>query len=598
MTDLITGLNDRQEFFKILHNNVIQANENNGKLALLVIQINRFQRINEVNGFDGGDAALHYVGQKLTEIKREQDHIARISDTKFALILNKILNKGHAQLAAHKVIRVLEVPLDYEDKQIKIGVSIGVSLCPSHSSVPMGLYKKSEEALKLAKLHEKSIGITPDDTGFEISDFWDIELGIEQALNESQFQLYYQPKLSLKTGKPIGAEALIRWPHPSRGMIRPDQFIPIAEQFHYIKPITIWILNVALRESSEWTEQWGPLSISANIPPELMDAELVDLVDNALNIWEPENITLVLEILERSFAETGEDSFVVFEALQKLGAEISIDDFGTGYSALSYFKSIPAKELKVDQSFVLKLLDEKGNFDIVKLIINLAHAFNMRVVAEGVEDYKSLMVLKELGCDYIQGYYLARPMPHKEFVQWLLDFKGIEVPEGAEEITYNNEQASIPEDGEVWHELAETIGEDDTITIEQKSSHVNDNNTKNSKKTPPESIAPQNSSPSTSLKESGLIDLEHLQSPSTLPETIELESNPIEHAPLTEEIREIGEIEEIEIIKPEVKVEAPAPQVLTESPIIEKKETQEEDKKRNEDGKPNENDIDFGEPLI
>jgi len=597
MSDPITGLNDRQELFKILHKNVIDANEKNSRLALLLIQINRFQRINEVNGFEGGDAALKYVGEKLSEIKRDQDHIARISDTKFALILNKILNKGHAQLAAHKVIRVLEVPLDYEDKQIKISVTIGISLCPSHSSVAMGLYRKTEEALKLAKLHEKPIGITPDDTGFEISDFWDIELGIEQALNESQFQLYYQPKLSLKTGKPIGAEALIRWPHPSRGMIRPDQFIAIAEQFHYIKPITIWILNVALRESSEWTDQWGPLSISVNIPPELMDSELVDLVDNALNIWEPENITLVLEILERSFAETGEDSFVVFEALQNLGAEISIDDFGTGYSALSYFKSIPANELKVDQSFVLRLLDEKGNLDIVKLIINLAHAFNMRVVAEGVEDYISLKTLKELGCDYIQGYFLAKPMPHKEFVQWLLDFDGIDIPDDGT-INFNDQTTTESvDDTEVWHELAGTI--DDNVSMEQ-SSIPSELEFKNQDAPEPDIESIREAESETKQQNPNqadiMIDLDLLHPPSE--STTELEPEPpTQPQKLTADTHDNAI--RIELIKPDVP--STVPQKPSEAELVKSDESQQEPEnaqKKEDKDFPGENDVDFGDPLI
>ncbi len=206
-------------------------------------------------------------------------------------------------------------------------------------------------------------------------------------------------------------------------MIFPDQFIPIAEDHGHIKPMTIWILNVALRESAQWSKKWGHLGLSVNIPPELMNNELVDLVENALNIWNPEDITLVLEILERSFALTNDDTFSTFEALQNLGTDISIDDFGTGYSALSYFKSIPAKELKIDKSFIQNLLEEKGNLDIVTFIIKLAHAFNMRIVAEGVEDTKTLTILKTFGCDYMQGYVAAKPMPHSQFIKWLEEYR-------------------------------------------------------------------------------------------------------------------------------------------------------------------------------
>ncbi|MFK5983804.1 MAG: bifunctional diguanylate cyclase/phosphodiesterase [Pseudomonadota bacterium] len=423
MNDSITEINDRLSFIRLLNSAVLKANENKTKLALLVISINRLQRINEIHDYKTGDASLKYMADKLKEAKRPQDTVGRLSGSKFGLILFPILNKGHAQLAAHKILRLMEIPLEFDDQRIKLDISIGMSLCPSHSSLATGLLKKAEAAIRLAHMQEAKICITEDYDGDEITEFWDIELGIEQAIINSEFELYYQPKISLKTGLPSGAEALIRWPHPSRGMIYPDQFIPIAEDHGHIKPMTIWILNVALRESTQWTTQWGPINLSVNIPPDLMNEELVDLVDNALNIWHPENVTLVLEILERSFALTNEDTFSTFTALQNLGTDISIDDFGTGYSALSYFKSIPAKELKIDKSFIQNLLEEKGNFDIVTFIIKLAHAFNMRIVAEGVEDTKTLTILKTFGCDYIQGYVVAKPMPHDEFLQWLENYK-------------------------------------------------------------------------------------------------------------------------------------------------------------------------------
>ena len=422
MKDSLTDINDRTQFIKMLKTSVQRANEEKKKLALILINLNRLSRLNQVYDYHVGDEALKYLANKLLEAKRNQDYAGRLYGSTFGLVITGIMNKGHAQLAALKVLRLLEMPLEVNDHRIFLDVSFGISICPSHSSVANGLLKKAEAALDEAHLHENNIAFTEDNVAEEISEFWDIELGIEQAIINSEFQLYYQPKISLQTGKPIGAEALIRWPHPSRGMIYPDQFVPIAEDHGHIKPMTIWILNVALRESTEWTKQWGKLSVSINIPPELMNSELVDLVENAINIWEPEN-KLVLEILERSFALSDDSTFKTFQALQDLGADISIDDFGTGYSALSYFKNIPAKELKIDQSFVRFLLTEQGNLDIVTFIIQLAHAFNMRIVAEGAEDLEIVSKLKELGCDYIQGYYLAKPMPHQAFLQWLNEYK-------------------------------------------------------------------------------------------------------------------------------------------------------------------------------
>lgn len=423
MRDNLTLVNSRPQFIKMLKSSVTRCNEEKNKLALLVIKLNRMKRINEIYDYAFGDKALQYLADKLQDAKRNQDYVGRIGGATFGMVLYGVMNKGHVQLAAHKILRLLEVPLEADDNRLFLDISFGITLCPDHSSVATGLLKKAEAALAEADLHENKMSFTEDFQEEELSEFWDIELGIEQAINNSEFQLYYQPKINLKTGRPVGAEALIRWPHPTRGMIYPDQFIPIAEDNGYIKSMTIWILNVALRESAEWTNRWGNLSISINIPPELMNLELVDLVDNALNIWNPENVTLVLEILERSFALSDDGSFKTFQALQDLGTDISIDDFGTGYSALAYFKNIPARELKIDQSFVRFLFEEKGNLDIVTFVIRLAHAFNMRVVAEGVENAEIAQMLQILGCDYIQGYYLAKPMTHSEFLLWLENYQ-------------------------------------------------------------------------------------------------------------------------------------------------------------------------------
>jgi diguanylate cyclase (GGDEF)-like protein len=470
MIDPITNINDRLSFIKQLSFSVQQSNENKAKLALLIISINRMHRINEIYDFKTGDAALNYLVEKLNEAKRTQDSIGRLSSSSFGLILSPIMNKGHAQLAAHKILRLLEAPLEYENHRVKLDISIGISICPSHSSLATGLLKKAEAALRLARIQEAQLSITEDFAQDEITEFWDIELGIEQAILKSEFQLYYQPKINLKTGLPSGSEALIRWPHPNRGMIYPDQFIPVAEDHGYIKPMTIWILNVALRESAQWTTKFGPLSLSVNIPPDLMNVELVDLVDNALNIWQPENITLVLEILERSFALTNDDTFSTFEALQNLGTDISIDDFGTGYSALSYFKSIPARELKIDKSFIQNLLDEQGNFDIVTFIIKLAHAFNMRIVAEGVEDIKTMKILKALGCDYMQGYIASKPMPHNEFIDYLEHYT-IEKQAFSELYTSNQDIATIIEKNIIQINSKEDL--EDLIDIIENSSEAN-----------------------------------------------------------------------------------------------------------------------------
>lgn len=424
MEDKLTRVYDRETFFKLLARQIISVHDHKVKLALLVIDINRFNRINKLYDYPTGDLVLKQFTELLNNVKREQDYLARIGDNRFALILVNIMNAGHAKLAAQKILRQLEIPFEIGAEKLLIEATIGISLCPLHASKTTALLRESEIALESARKNKQFIGITEAEKEESLSDTWDIELAIDEAFQTQQFSLYYQPKISLKTGKPVGAEALLRWNHHMRGFISPDIFIPIAEKSGHIKPITSWILNSVLRHSSKWTTKWGRLSVSANIPPELiLQLDLKDFVANAIKLWSNDNVTLILEIIERSLVEEPEKCFEILKQMQAMGVKISIDDFGTGYSSLAYFKSLPINELKIDQSFVFDLLTDSSNEKLVRLIIDLAHNFDLEVVAEGVQDRQTLMMLKNMGCHIVQGYFIAKPMPHEEFISWLENFK-------------------------------------------------------------------------------------------------------------------------------------------------------------------------------
>ena len=254
---------------------------------------------------------------------------------------------------------------------------------------------------------------------------WDIELSLDEALDNDEFLLYYQPKIALDSGGVTGVEALLRWNHPTRGFIPPCFFIPIAERMGHIKPITNWIFNTALRQAAEWTDKWGPLSVAVNIPPDfILMPDLKDIISNAISLWGSDDIMLTLEIVERSLVIEPERSISIMSDLRAMGISISIDDFGTGYSSLSYFENLPVDELKIDKSFVTDVVSSKPNQNIVKLIVELAHAFDMEVVAEGVEDVAAERYLKNINCDIAQGYYYARPMPNDQISDWLKKYSG------------------------------------------------------------------------------------------------------------------------------------------------------------------------------
>lgn len=424
--DELTGLQNRHSFLKLLSTQVSDANIYKSKIGLLIVDIDRFYRINSLYGYEIGDQILQKFAALLQNVVRQQDYVARIGDNRFALILTNIMNIGHAELAAHKILRLLQVPFTFKKEQLYIDCTIAISLCPTHASNHLYLMKECESVLHETKQGNKKIGKSAVPEDEEIPDSWDIEIALDDALKKDQLLIYYQPKISLNSGNIVGAEALLRWNHPSKGFISPGYFIPIAERMGHIKPITNWILNKVLRQSAEWTDKWGPLSVSVNIPPELiLSPDLKDHISNALNLWGNDNIILTLEIIERSLVLEPERSFAILRELQEMGLSISVDDFGTGYSSLSYFEQLPVNELKVDQSFIFNVMENTSNQNIVKLIVDLAHAFNMEVVAEGVEDIGALRYLKKINCDMVQGYFFAQPMPQKKIVEWLVRFSGV-----------------------------------------------------------------------------------------------------------------------------------------------------------------------------
>jgi EAL domain-containing protein (putative c-di-GMP-specific phosphodiesterase class I) len=218
----------------------------------------------------------------------------------------------------------------------------------------------------------------------------------------------------------MGAEALVRWQHRTRGPLSPELFIPVAERTGQIRPLTLWAMNTALRQASEWSHSLGRISVAVNVPPELVaQPDLPELVESALKLWGREHVQLALEITERSLVAAPERSFRILSRIRELGVKISIDDFGTGYSCLAYFRNIPADELKIDKNFVSGLLEDPACVEIASVIIDLAHRFGLSVVGEGVEDEATMAALKERHCDLAQGFLYGRPMTHEQFQHWL-----------------------------------------------------------------------------------------------------------------------------------------------------------------------------------
>lgn len=419
MHDELTGLRNRRNFLSLLRRCVSVANEQRATSAVIIVDIDQFAQFNNVQGYELGDLMLRHLAGVLQQVARSQDYAARIGDNRFALIVNRVLNRGHVELAVQKLFRLLEVPCQAETTRFRVPVTVGVALCPMHATQPEMLLRRAEAALARARAAGLRHDYAPDAAAdLDISDMWDLELQLAGAIERGEMSLHYQPQVRASDRRFMGAEALMRWHSPSRGAVSPEVFIPVAERTGQIRSLTAWALNTALRQAAEWRSD-GTVTVSVNLPGTLaMQPDLPELVAAALKLWGSERVQPVLEVTEGSLMDAGR-AFAVLAQLRALGVRISIDDFGTGYSCLAYFKSIPADELKIDKSFVRELLTDDANADIVKLIVDLSRRFGLSVAAEGVEDEATFQLLREIGCTTVQGYLVARPMPSAQLREWL-----------------------------------------------------------------------------------------------------------------------------------------------------------------------------------
>lgn len=416
--DELTGLRSRVAFMPLLGRQVVQASEQRASLALLVVDVDGFAHVNGLHGYAVGDEMLRHVAAQLRRLARGQDHVARIGDNRFAVVLTGVMNRGHVELAVQKLYRLFDVPMQASVARLPVPVTVGVALCPHHATHAEFLLRRAEAALERARQAGLRHAFAPDTSDLDISDQWDLEMQLGGAVERGEVQLHYQPKLTMDTLEPLGAEALMRWTSATRGPVSPMVFIPIAERVGQIKKLTIWALNTALRQASRWPTLRERATVAVNLPGVLATQDdLPDLVEDALKLWGA-GVQLILEITEGTLMDAPR-AFPVLQRLRDMGVRISIDDFGTGYSCLAYFRNLPADELKVDRSFVSGLLTDPACAEIVRLIVDLAHRFGLSVVAEGVEDSPTAERLRDIGCDMVQGYLYGRPMPMTDFVAWL-----------------------------------------------------------------------------------------------------------------------------------------------------------------------------------
>ena len=417
--DTLTDLPNRTLLQDRLQQAILSARRDGKSLALLVMDLDRFKEINNILGHHYGDLVLQQVGPRLREVLRESDTIARLGGDEFAVLLLSIGLEG-AILTAQKILKRFLSPFVVDCLSLEVGTSIGIALFPEHGEDANNLMRRADMAMYAAKQENTGFAVYSPQHERHNSSHLILMGDLRHAIERNELFLVYQPKIDLQTRSMIGAEALVRWQHPSRGIIPPDQFIPLSEQGGLIKPLTLWVLDAALMRCRAWRQAGLRLSVAANLSARnLLDPQLSDQIARLLQAHSLEPEWLHLEITESVIMADPARALEILNRLSKMGIRLAIDDFGTGYSSLGYLKKLPVDEIKIDKSFVKEMAVEADDAMIVRSTIDLAHNLGLKVVAEGVENQEILERLITLGCDAVQGYHISRPISPTDLVAWV-----------------------------------------------------------------------------------------------------------------------------------------------------------------------------------
>ena len=416
--DSLTGLPNRVLLADRLAQATAQSERYSRGFAVLVVDLDRFKSINDSLGHTAGDDMLKEVAQRLSRLLRKADTLARLGGDEFVLVLNEIAGPRDAENVASKVLASLADPVVLSGIDVQISASIGISVFPEDGVDSDTLLKHADAAMYHAKKNGRSSFqfFAPVMNVFA-RERLELESGLRRALAQGEFELHYQPKVDVSSGRIDSAEALIRWRNPKRGLTAPSGFIPIAEETGLIVPIGEWVLYEACRQARAWQKSgMRPLRIAVNLSAQqFKQKSLVTTVREALAAADLDPAYLELELTESAVMQDAESSIQVLRQLSSLGVRISVDDFGTGYSSLSYLRRLPLDKLKIDRSFIREVAASRDDAEIVRAIVSLAHSLHLKVIAEGVETAEQLSFLRGLGCDQYQGFHCSPPVPADEF---------------------------------------------------------------------------------------------------------------------------------------------------------------------------------------
>ena len=423
--DSLTGLPNRARFRELVGSAIRDATDaqladgTEGSVAVLMLDLNRFKHVNDVLGYSVGDQVLVGIAERLGRaLARDGDVVARLSGDEFAVLLCQA-GAPQAHAVALRIEQALDQPLVLGEHRVDMGAGIGIACWPQHADTGDALLVRAEMAMYEAK--RRSNGPVTYDPAIDATSAQTLTLVSElrQAVDRNELRLYLQPKLALEDRRVVGAEALVRWQHPTRGLVPPMQFIPFAEQTGFIRHLTMWVFEEAARHWQTLADEGLQLRLSVNLSTrDLLDLDLPQKFVALLARHGVPASAFCLEITESAIMDDPQRALATLDALSAFGFRLSIDDFGTGYSSLAYLKRLPVDELKIDQSFVRNMQSDRDDAMIVRSTIDLAHNLGIAVVAEGVETAEAWNLLRDLKCDQAQGYYMGRPMPVGEFSAW------------------------------------------------------------------------------------------------------------------------------------------------------------------------------------
>ena len=407
-----------QDFLRIASKTLFDANNTDLHSAVIVVDLEGLPALDGILGYTEVDKILSYLAQQMCDALNTTDIVGPVGRYQICCLLSDLLSSNHAILAAHKIIRIFTQPHQFNNRRITLLPRIGIALNSTNKGDLKQLMSNASSALHHAKRNRESIQLFDENEKNQVLSGIDTWSELDRAIETGELQLVYQPQLWTATGKLRSAEALLRWNHPTRGFIPPEKLIHVAEGTELMTKLTLWVFNTALRQCAEYRKAGMNTGVSINLSAnDLSDPELVELIEQAVNIWGVPPDSVMIELTETTIMENQPGSLETLHELKKIGFKLAMDDFGTGYSSMERLLQLPLDEIKIDKMFVKDMLTQSIHDRIVSSMINLGHQLGLHIIAEGVENLATFERLQTLGCDAVQGYLVGNGMPHTELIK-------------------------------------------------------------------------------------------------------------------------------------------------------------------------------------